>query len=291
MDPLYDSPATANPLFWLAVYLVLAVVLSYHWIWQEKRDSVFWKMTEFFWLASAVIGLVAAASQIRQSNAEFREPAAQNSVILAFVRLQTEVRTEASRVCDVAPRAGQSESEAGREAQQACQWFQEVDRLLTILPPVDPSEPLNVYFPGPVPKLIVPAYATAVSSVNSQIEGLRMARAARVKARKEARRGPLEFIFGPIGALLLALGLAIRTAKAVAEYRAEKQKQANPASAKTEGAGQDDNARDESLTIAGPHDKPAQIAAPRVGDVSASRTSNTPLQTLKPLPVRPEDQA
>lgn len=293
MNLLYEAPLTANPLVWLGGYIVLAFALSYYWIWHQKREALFWKMTEFVWLATAAIGLVAAASQVRQSNAEFREPDAKNSVDVALDQLRTGLSIEETRTCGVPPRAGKQGEQAGREAVLACQWFREVGRNLPTLPPADPREPMPVYFAAPAPTLGIPQYAATVKSVGEQIGALRRSRVAHAKAKEEAGRGPVDFLMAPLAALFLAIALAVRTAKAIAEYCAEREKQreAGPAKAPTEGGSASADARSESSSTAV---SGAELGsgAPSSGDaVPGTRITGTLPRTPEAVPVKADHEA
>jgi hypothetical protein len=210
-----------SPTYALALLIALTVLLHVALVWGRPRSSVFWKRSDYVWLALVGVGLLSGAGDVRRF---IRGSAVDVQVARAafdFRFLKDHVEAAEAVYCRASQGAQKTTGtldEGDRERAQLCRWYGEIRLKL----------PAKV---GPeVPEIVLPQAGkgpesqSAQASVRKILRSYEDSRAEIARLRQGTERTELDSLLLALSPLALISGLALRLTKATAEVRMERER-------------------------------------------------------------------
>ncbi len=210
-----------SPTYALALLVLLTALLHVALVRARPQSSLFWKRSDYVWLALVGVGLLSGAGDVQRFIRSGAVDVQAARAAFDFKFLKDHVEAAEAVYCRAAqgsPKVTGALDESERERAQLCRWYGEI--RLKLPDKVDPE----------FPQILLPAAGkgpesqSAQATVRKVLRPYEDSRLEVARMRDGSRRSALDTLLLALGPLALIAGLALRLTKATAEVRIERER-------------------------------------------------------------------
>ncbi len=211
----------SRPTYAVALLVVLTVLLHVALVWARPQSSLFWKRSDYVWIALVGLGLLTGAGDVQRfiKSGAVDVRAARAAFDFKFVKDHVEAAEAVyCRAAQAGPKVKGALDESERERAQLCRWYGEI--RLKLPDTVDPEFP-HITLPEAGKG---PESQSAQATVRKVLRPYEDSRLEVARMREGTQRSVLDALLLALGPLALVAGLALRLTKATAEVRIERER-------------------------------------------------------------------